>query len=135
MSNERKGTYWDCRGRYNGKIRNQLRELIPIAGSVQFPRSKNKALERFRVAANYYYDLYNNGLKNRGSGFERYFGVSPRMAKESVYCHSLRLGGGLDETSRKIEDRMDQLIEAAAKEQGVSLEETSKPSHNGESNE
>ena len=48
-----------------------LYELIPDQGAVEFPRSKNKKLERFRVVSNITYDVYNNGLCNRANQYTR----------------------------------------------------------------
>lgn len=48
-----------------------LYELIPAQGSVEFPRSKNKRLERFRVVSNIAYDVFNNGLGNRANQYTR----------------------------------------------------------------
>jgi len=54
-------------------LRDKLNELIPLQGAVDFPRSKNKMLEKFRVAQNLIYDLFNNGLCNRRSHFVQFF--------------------------------------------------------------
>lgn len=43
----------------------ELWELIPMSGSVAQP-SKNPKLEKFRKAQNVVYDIFNNGLMNRG---------------------------------------------------------------------
>ena len=43
----------------------ELIALVPFDGKIPQGRSKNKYLERFRVASNLLYDLFNNGLMNR----------------------------------------------------------------------
>jgi hypothetical protein len=69
-------TYWSRKGKYPEQNA-ALEKLIPDSGAVPNPR-KNKALERFRVASNCYYDLYNNGLCNRAASFAKTFGFSGR---------------------------------------------------------
>lgn len=43
----------------------ELDVLIPISGPVAQP-NKNPKLEKYRKAANVVYDIFNNGLMNRG---------------------------------------------------------------------
>ena len=43
-------------------LQEKLDELVPAMGACEFPRSKNKNLEKFRQASNAAYDLFNNGL-------------------------------------------------------------------------
>lgn len=52
-------TYWSGKGRYQAE-HDQLSSLIPDEGPASTTR-----LNLLRVMANYYYDLYNNGLCNR----------------------------------------------------------------------
>ena len=58
-------------------LRNQLTELIPLNGRCDKSRSLNKKLEKFRVAQNLIYDLFNNGLCNRKAHFRQFFGLAP----------------------------------------------------------
>jgi hypothetical protein len=104
MKNEK--TYWNHKGKYQ-KLADRLHELIPPIGSVSNPL-KNKELERFRLAGNAYYDLFNNGLINRASEFRKVFGFAGTwIAKERFpYC-------------QKLEDKMDEIILLASKEQGI----------------
>ena len=46
-------------------VYNRLDEMIPLEGSVRNVK-KNRALERFRKATNVVYDIFNNGLCNKG---------------------------------------------------------------------
>lgn len=121
-------TYWNSNGRYQ-VIADRLRELIPVEGSVAQPR-KNKALERFRVASNCYYDLYNNGLCNRTAQFNHVFKTS---AKSPRYCFRSSYGGykWYNEFHVMIEERMDEIILAAAAEQhlDVTLDTVKKSMH------
>ena len=82
--------------------------------SQEFPRSKNKNLEKFRQASNAAYDLFNNGLGNKPQLFKRIFGwsVSPRIT-----CNANKMTWSHWED--KVEEVMTPIIIAAAKEQGV----------------
>lgn len=92
----------------------QLEALIPTEGAVLEPR-KNKALEKFRVAANCYYDLYNNGLCNRASQFARVFGIA-----SSHYKQPWRGYGYFDATLyAATEEAMTKIVIAAANEQKI----------------
>lgn len=102
--------YWNNAGRYQ-TLADQLQALIPDSGSVAQPR-KNRALERFRVAVNAYYDLYNNGGCNRRSTIRKY--LSPYVM---FYARQRRW----DCVARLTEPAMDALILEAAREQGLVL--------------
>ena len=102
-------TYWDDKGRYNDEI-NALQAIIPRSGSVAYPRSKNKHLERFRKAMNAYYDLYNNGLWNRAREFANLF-------KFYGLREVMRYGELSDGTRRAIDITMDEYVLLAYKEQ------------------
>ena len=58
-------TYWEEKGLHQ-EMANELNLLIPFMGSVENKRYRKK-LERYRKAANAYYDIFNNGLMNRGN--------------------------------------------------------------------
>jgi len=71
-------SYWNNNGKFQNKI-GKLEELIPAQDEVD-DAENNPALERFRSAANCYYDVYNNGLWDEGRGqrgeeFEELFGL------------------------------------------------------------
>ena len=93
----------------------QLAKLVPATGPVSNPR-KNRALEKFRRAANCYYDLYNNGLCNRASEFRTIFGIS-----SSHYRNPSRLAGFSfrPEIYSLVEEKMNEIVIAAAKEQNI----------------
>tara|TARA_X000000950_G_scaffold63882_1_gene78280 strand:- start:211 stop:570 length:360 start_codon:yes stop_codon:yes gene_type:complete len=97
-------------------LQEKLNELVPFEGSVEFPRSKNKNLEKFRVAQNLLHDLFNNGLGNRKDHFRIFFGFVP--------VPSLRSMGNMSKMRwEQIEQEMEPLFTKimldAAKEQGV----------------
>jgi hypothetical protein len=104
--------YWDHKGKYQAAA-DLLQARVPLMGGVEEPR-KNPKLERFRKAANCYYDLYNNGLCNRAQEFARVFFASSRYK-------TYQPGRYLDSMYTRVEQCMDQIIEAAAREQGIEL--------------
>lgn len=63
--------YWNSRGRYQAKAE-RLNELIPSMGEVENAEQRTK-LERFRIASNAYYDIFNNGGWNRQSEIKEFF--------------------------------------------------------------
>lgn len=97
-------TYWGGKGKHE-VLKAKLHTLIPFSGEVS-EADKNPALEKFRRASNCYYDLYNNGLCNRGAEFSMIFGFNGR-------------GVLTQETVNETEKAMNKIILAAAKEQGV----------------
>ncbi len=93
-------------------LQGKLDELVPFSGRVEHSKSKNKSLERYRVASNLVYDLFNNGLMNRRSHFRGFFGWSPSTA------------GGISQAqfeyaNTKLEPVMTRIMIDAGKEQGV----------------
>ena len=107
----KENTYWNNNGRFQMYVK-KLDVLIPDIGEVNEPR-KNKALEKFRVASNFYYDLYNNGLCNRASEFRRVFGIPSTKYREKVGRYS----SFVDELYDQTEEVMDEIILNAVKEQ------------------
>lgn len=108
-----KNTYWNHEGRHQAAVV-QLNKLIPVEGSVPSAQGKNKALEKFRIASNCYYDLYNNGLCNRARSFARIFGFAANNYRNTD-------GKLSDVVYEKAEYAIDKIIEAAAKEQGIEI--------------
>lgn len=107
-------TYWDSKGKY-GKLLKKLADLVPVSGSVPEPK-KNRALEKFRKASNCYYDLYNNGLCNRAAEFRQVFGFGGTIILKDRYRD-------VDLMIARLEQKMDEIILAAALEQGLIKEE------------
>ena len=96
-------------------LQEKLDELIPFEGKVPFSRSKNKKLEKFRVASNLVYDLFNNGLMNRKSQFKQFFGWSPPSQNHN-YQYSRYDWKRFEEN---LEPILTSIIQEAAIEQGV----------------
>lgn len=104
-----KPTYWGNKGKHQAAYE-KLHALIPRSGPLPEARSSQRALEKLRVASNCYYDLFNNGLCNRAAEFRRVFGFGGTYIVESRFQDVDRL-----------EEAMDRIILAAAKEQGIEV--------------
>lgn len=80
-------TYWEEKGLHQ-EMANELDLLIPFMGSVENKRYRKK-LERYRKAANAYYDIFNNGGYNMGREIGATFGALSDLIKledwEAVY--------------------------------------------------
>ena len=108
--------YWNEKGAYQALV-TPLQALIPAMGEVPQGKKQNKHLERFRKAQNCYYDLYNNGLCNRAGEFRSVFGFSAVRYK----IDDRSLGRFRESLYGATEQRMDEIIYAAAIEQGFAL--------------
>ena len=80
-------TYWEEKGLHQ-EMANELNLLIPFMRSVENKRYRKK-LERYRKAANAYYDIFNNGGYNMGREIGATFGALSDLIKledwEAVY--------------------------------------------------
>ena len=95
-------------------LRDKLNELIPAAGKVANPLSKNKHLEKFRRAQNAAYDFFNNGLCNKRGLFMSVYGVAP--TQRSVYTFT-KVSWEMWEDI--VEKMLTPIILDAAREQGI----------------
>ena len=105
-------TYWGNTGTHQA-LADALQKLVPASGGLDKPRSKNKELERFRRAANAYYDIFNNGGMNRAPLIRSIFGISVssyRRWDRQIDWNRIHV---------VIEPILDGIILAAAKEQGI----------------
>ena len=100
-------SYWNNNGKYQ-HLAGELRKLVPIAGEVE-NHKQNPALEKFRKYSNAYYDLFNNGGGNRRQAVQAYFPGAYQKANECKYRGIYAI----------TEPRMDEVILAAAREQGL----------------
>ena len=106
------------------RLRDELNNLIPAAGKVANPMSKNKHLEKFRRAQNAAYDFFNNGLCNKRGLF-----VSIFAQNEDYYIDKWNIptmnsfryftNDSWDMWEDNIEKIFTPIMLAAAKEQGV----------------
>ena len=98
-------SYWNSNGKHQ-KTYDALAKLIPSYG--ECPADSPK-LERLRLAANAYYQLYNNG---RASAASRVFGVAASRALEALENDAVA-----SPTIKAIEAKLDSFIMEAAEEQ------------------
>jgi len=103
-------SYWNGKGKYQ-ELGDALQKLIPREGACESPRSKNKALDKYRRASNVYYDLFNNGLCNRKAEFKRMF--------PTVYVYSSYGMYNQIDNPERLEEAIDAIILKAAIEQGI----------------
>ena len=126
-------TYWANKGKYP-EVKDALEKMIPDEGEV--PNAKdNPFLEKFRIASNCYYDLYNNGLCNRSEEFEDVFRfVGPYQEWDSEDDDDLSPVVDVNkawwtrENIDRVEAKIDEFILRAAEEQGIECPEVSKTS-------
>ena len=96
------------------RLQQKLDELIPWSGKCEFPKSKNKHLEKFRRAQNAAYDLFNNGLCNKSRLFKDIYGWSVGY-RETSYANRMTWSHWED----RVEEVLTPIILEAAKEQGI----------------
>ena len=109
------GISWGINEGFKG-LSEKLDDLIPFEGKVPFGRSKNKKLEKFRVAQNLAYDLFNNGLINRKSHFRQFFGWTP-PSQTRHYQYSRHDWKRFEESLQPV---LTTIIQEAALEQKIS---------------
>ena len=95
-------------------LQEKLDELVPAMGRVENPMSKNKNLEKFRVASNAAYDLFNNGLCNKSRLFRDIYGWSVGY-RDTSYANRMTWS----HWENRVEEVLTPIIIAAAIEQGV----------------
>lgn len=114
--------YWGNNGTFQ-TLADQLEKLIPVEGAVEAPRGKNKRLEKFRQAANAYYDIFNNGGCNRGPLIRRIFNIGVGAFR---YGRGRHQHTNWNAIHRTIEPIMDEIVLDAAVEQGLITERQAK---------
>jgi hypothetical protein len=105
-------TYWNNTGTYQITA-DALNALIPPMGEVP-NKSKNKALETFRIASNLYYEIFKNGCMNYARG-AKLFGLSSSDLKVLARNHQWNT------IHMHTEPALDRIIKEAAAEQGLAL--------------
>ena len=106
------------------RLRDELNNLIPAAGKVANPMSKNKHLEKFRRAQNAAYDFFNNGLCNKRGLFVSIFAQNESYYIDKWNIPTMNSFRYFTKDSWKMwEDNIEKILTpiiiAAAKEQGV----------------
>ncbi len=108
--------YWNGNGRYQ-VLANQLNKLIPLAGEVADAKA-NPMLEKFRKASGVYYDVFNNGLCNRGREFPGIFGFGAGNYRLRPEHRQQRIGQiDFDAIVGPMDEVIDRLVLEAAAEQ------------------
>lgn len=103
-------TYWNGTGAWQD-LSEKLEEFVPAMGPCE-----NKKVERFRKAANAYYDIFNNGGWNRGHSIGKFF---PGVMQEMREAERYRVQPNWDFIYRITEPKMDEIILETAKKVGL----------------
>ena len=110
---------WGCTARTRALAEELTNlELFPASGKVP-QHWKHPALEKFRKAQNVVYDIFNNGLGNRGKelkvlGIQKWqLGLAEYRNGQMIYS------ARWDQTEQTVESVFTPIIEAAAIEQGI----------------
>lgn len=95
-------------------------DVFPSEGPVK-PLKGNRALEKFRKAQNVVWDIFNNGLMNRGRelrilGLRKY---DLALEEWSSYNGRLIREANWDQIEQVVEEAFTPIVLAAAKEQGI----------------
>lgn len=102
-------TFWEKTSELS-IIAEKLEEKIPVYGEVD-NKKQNPALEKFRKAANVYYEIFNNGGMNSLAGCKNLFGLSAAEVRRFVEFRRW------DRLHDKIEPKLTEIVLAAAAEQ------------------
>lgn len=115
MKTEYQKSYWNNQGRFEAAAK-ALQKLVPSSG----PCSKmSPKLEKFRVASNCVYDLFNNGLCNRAAEFRGVFGFSAQARYPKWRAGHRSIDFQNEDMNLRINVKMDAIIVEAAYENGL----------------
>lgn len=96
----------------------ELNNLLPAMGMVK-NANKNRSLETFRKAQNVTYDIFNNGLINRGKSL-RVLGIKRHdLPLPEYYGRDGYYPGNWDRVEEIVTEAFTPIIFRAAKEQGL----------------
>lgn len=95
-----------------------LNDLIPVFGMVK-NANKNKALEKFRKAQAVTYDIFNNGLINRGKSLKVLGLKMYELPLEEYRGGELVMRANWDRIESIVSEALAPIIVRAAKEQGI----------------
>ena len=94
-------------------------DIFPVAGEVE-DKKNNPALEKFRKAQNVVYDIFNNGLCNRGAQCFGALGIRKRDMPFEVWSGNRCIQPTRwDRIDEMVEEAFTPIVMAAAKEQGL----------------
>ena len=103
------------------QVYNVLDEMIPLEGSVRNV-NKNKALERFRKATNVVYDIFNNGLGNKGKSLKVLGLKKYELPLEEYRGGELLMRANWERITEIVTPIYEQILLEAVKEQGIQCE-------------
>mgnify|MGYP001245448178 CR=1 FL=1 len=95
-----------------------LNDLIPVFGMVK-NANKNKALEKFRKAQAVTYDIFNNGLINRGKSLKVLGLKMYELPLEEYRGGELVMRANWDRIESIVSEALAPIIVRAVKEQGI----------------
>ena len=98
-----------------------LNDLIPMEGSVTNP-VKNRKLEQYRVAQNVTYDIFNNGLGNKGRSLKALGLKMYDLPLEEWRGGECIMRANWTRIKEIVEPIMEKKILLAAVEQGIEME-------------
>lgn len=98
-----------------------LNDLIPMEGSVTNP-VKNRKLEQYRVAQNVTYDIFNNGLGNKGRSLKALGLKMYDLPLEEWRGGECIMRANWTRIKEIVEPIMEKKIMLAAVEQGIEME-------------
>lgn len=94
-------------------------DIFPAMGEVE-DKKNNPALEKFRKAQNVVYDIFNNGLCNRGAQCFGALGIRKRDMPFEIWSGSHCIQPTRwDRIDEMVEEAFTPIVMAAAKEQGL----------------
>lgn len=111
------GCYWDQTGTYQSVVE----ELVGLTND---PMRTHRSFNKLRRANCVYYDLYNNGLRNRFSEVRTVLGVTP-LHFGVTYLRFLVHPREFGEFYQAVESSMDQIVLAAADQAQLLIDELS----------
>ena len=91
---------------------------FPQQGEVA-DKKNNRALEKFRKAQNVVYDIFNNGLMNRGKSLKVLGLMRYDLALEEYRGGECIMRANWDRVNEVVEEAFTPIVMAAAKEQGI----------------
>ena len=107
-------------------VRNDVKHLVdalqnklPAMGMVK-NANKNRCLEKFRKAQNVTYDIFNNGLINRGKSLKVLGLKRDDLPLPEYYGRDGYFPGNWDRIESIVSEALTPIIVEAAKEQGIS---------------
>ena len=103
------------------QVYNVLDEMVPFEGPVRNV-NKNKALEKFRKATNVVYDIFNNGLGNKGKSLKVLGLKKYELPLEEYRGGELLMRANWERITEIVTPIYERILLDAVKEQGIQCE-------------